>query len=200
MKWKTTLILLAIVVAVGAYIKFVEPNRPDTAEAQRRAQNVLNFNREKINGIVIWNGDDKIEVRKIDNKWRLESPIKDQADNSLIDNLLMSLESWQKDATIPAKEMAADKNKLSEFGLDKAKLRLGLTGEGAPPAILFGKDAALEGKMYVRFENSNETFLAAQSIKKEIEKKAEEFRDRKLTDLITAKVSRVVLKTPAGEM
>ena len=200
MKWKTTLILLAIVVAFGAYIKFVEPNRPDTAEAQRRAQNVLNFNREKINGIVIWNGDDKIEVRKIDNKWRLESPIKDQADNSLIDNLLMSLESWQKDATIPAKEMAADKNKLSEFGLDKAKLRLGLTGEGAPPAILFGKDTALEGKMYVRFESSNETFLAAQSIKKEIEKKAEEFRDRKLTDLITAKVSRVVLKTPAGEM
>jgi hypothetical protein len=200
MKWKTTLILLAIVVAFGAYIKFVEPNRPDTAEAQRRAQNILNFNREKINGIVIWNGDDKIEVRKIDNKWRLESPIKDQADNSLIDNLLMSLESWQKDATIPAKEMAADKNKLSEFGLDKAKLRLGLTGEGAPPAILFGKDTALEGKMYVRFESSNETFLAAQSIKKEIEKKAEEFRDRKLTDLITAKVSRVVLKTPAGEM
>ena len=200
MKWKTTLILLAIVVAVGAYIKFVEPNRPDTAEAQRRAQNVLNFNREKINGIVIWNGDDKIEVRKIDNKWRLESPIKDQADNSLIDNLLMSLEGWQKDSTIPAKEMAADKNKLSEFGLDKAKLRLGLTGEGAPPDILFGKDAALEGKMYVRFENSNETFLAAQSIKKEIEKKADEFRDRKLTDLITANVSRVVLKTPAGEM
>ena len=200
MKWKTTLILLVIVVAVGAYIKFVEPNRPDTAEAQRRAQNVLNFNREKINGIVIWNGDDKIEIRKIDNKWGLESPIKDQADNSLIDNLLMSLESWQKDATIPAKEIAADKNKLSEFGLDKTKLRLDLTGEGAPPAILFGKDAALEGKMYVRFENSNETFLAAQSIKKEIEKKAEEFRDRKLTDLITAKVSRVVLKTPAGEM
>lgn len=200
MKWKTTLILLAIVVAVGAYIKFVEPNRPDTAEAQRRAQNVLNFNRAKINGIVIWNGDDKIEVRKIDNKWRLESPIKDQADNSLIDNLLMSLESWQKDATISAKEMAADKNKLSEFGLDKAKLRLGLTGEGALPAILFGSDAALEGKMYVRFENSNETFLAAQSIKKEIEKKPEEFRDRKLTDLITARVSRVVLKMPAGEM
>src|SRR5437016_14659717 len=35
---------------------------------------------------------------------------------------------------------------------------------------------------------------------KEIEKKATEFRDRKLTDLITAQVSRVVLKTAAGEM
>ena len=200
MKWRTTIILLAIAIAGAVYVKYVEPNRPDTAEAQRRSQNVLNFDRTKINGIVIWNGDDKIDIRKIDNKWRLESPIKDQADSSLIDNLLMDLEMWQKDATISAKEIAADKNKLAEFGLDKAKLRLGLSGEGAPPAILFGKDAALENKMYVRFENSDEAFLVAQSPRKEIEKKADDFRDRKLTDLITVKVSRVVIKTPAGEM
>jgi hypothetical protein len=200
MKTRTTIILLAIAIAGAVYVKYVEPNRPDTAEAQRRSQNVLNFDRTKINGIVIWNGDDKIDMRKVDNKWRLESPIKDQADSSLIENLLMALETWQKDATISAKEISADKNKLAEFGLDKTKMRLSLTGEDAPPAILFGKDAALAGKMYVRFENSNETFLVAQSPRKEIEKKADEFRDRKLTDLITAKVSRVVLKTPAGEM
>ncbi|MEY2543218.1 MAG: hypothetical protein QOE81_679, partial [Verrucomicrobiota bacterium] len=64
----------------------------------------------------------------------------------------------------------------------------------------FGKDAALEAKMYVRFENSKETFLAAQSVKKAIDKKPEEFRDRKLSDLIMAQVARVVLKTSAGEM
>jgi hypothetical protein len=42
--------------------------------------------------------------------------------------------------------------------------------------------------MYVRFENSKETFLAKQSVKKDIDKKAEEFRDKKLTDLTTAQV------------
>src|SRR5205823_10762520 len=94
----------------------------------------------------------------------------------------------------------ADKNKLTEYGLNKPKLRLKLIGENRPPEILFGKDAALEGKLYVRFENSKETFLAGQSVKKDIDKKPEEFRDRKLTDLITAQVSRIILKTPAGEM
>src|SRR5437016_8922228 len=54
--------------------------------------------------------------------------------------------------------------------------------------------------MYVRFENSKETFVAGQSVKKDIDKKPEEFRDRKLTDLITAQVSRIILKMPAGEM
>ena len=200
MKWKTTLVLLTIALALAVYIKFYESKRPNTEEAKRQAQNVVNFNREKIDGIVIQNGDDKIDMRRRDNKWRLETPIKDQADNSVIENLLFDLESWQKDATIPAKQTEADKNKLNEYGLSKPKLRLKLLGQDAPPEILFGKDAALEGKMYVRFENSKETFLAAQSIKKDIGKKPEEFRDKKLTDLITAQVSRVVLKTAAGEM
>src|SRR5437867_302563 len=139
-------------------------------------------------------------MRRSDNRWRLETPIKDQADNSLIENLLSDLENWQKDGTISAKEVDADKTKLNEYGLHKAKLRLKLIGQDRPPEILFGKDAALEGKMYVRFENSKETFLAGQSVKKDIDKKPEEFRDRKLTDLTIAQVSRVFLKTPAGEM
>src|SRR5205809_2312092 len=200
MNWRTTLVLAAITLGVLAYLRFVEMKQPSTEEAKRQAQNVVTFDRNKINGIVIQNGDEKVEMRRSDNRWRLETPIKDQADNSLIENLLSDLENWQKDGTISAKEAEADKSKLNEYGLNKAKLRLKLIGQDRPPEILFGKDAALEGKMYVRLEDSKETFLAGQSIKKDIDKKPEEFRDRKLTDLSTAQVSRFVLKTIAGEM
>src|SRR5437764_6870268 len=200
MNWRTTLVLAAIALAVFAYFRFFEIKHPSTEKARRQAQNVVKFDRTKIDGVIIQNGDEKIEIRRRDNKWRLEIPIKDQVDSSLIENLFSELESWQKDATISAKEIDADKSKLNEYGLNKPKLRLKLIGQDRPREILFGKDAPLEGKMYVRLENSKETFLAAQSIKKEIEKKATEFRDRKLTDLITAQVSRVVVKTPAGEM
>src|SRR5436189_589595 len=200
MNWRTTLVLAAITLGVLAYLRFVEMKQPSTEEAKRQAQNVVTFDRNKINGIVIQNGDEKIEMRRRDNRWRLETPIKDQTDSSLIENLLSDLENWQKDGTISAKEVDADKTKLNEYGLHKAKLRLKLIGQDRPPEILFGKDAALEGKMYVRFENSKETFLAGQSVRQDIDKKPEEFRDRKLTDLITAQVSRIILKTPAGEM
>jgi hypothetical protein len=200
MNWKTTIVLAAIALGVFVYLRFFELKQPGTEEARRQAQNIVNFDRDKIDGIVILNGDEKIEVRRRDNRWRLETPIKDQADSSLIDNLLSDLGNWQKEGTISAKEIDADKSKLAEYGLNRPKLRLKLLGQDKPPAILFGKDAALEGKMYVRFENSKETYLAGQSIKKDIDKKPEEFRDRKLTDLTTAQVSRVILKTPTGEM
>jgi Domain of unknown function (DUF4340) len=200
MNWKTTIVLAAIALGVFVYLRFFELKQLGTEEARRQAQNIVNFDRDKIDGIVILNGDEKIELRRRDNRWRLETPIKDQADSSLIDNLLWDLGNWQKEGTISAKEIDADKGKLAEYGLNRPKLRLKLLGQDKPPAILFGKDAALEGKMYVRFENSKETYLAGQSIKKDIDKKPEEFRDRKLTDLTTAQVSRVVLKTPTGEM
>jgi hypothetical protein len=200
MKLKTTLVLLAIVVALGLFIKFYESKRPNTEEARRQAQNVVNFDREKLDGLLIQNGDDRIELRRHDNKWRLESPIKDQADNAVVAGLLSNLEAWPKDRTIEAREIEKEKNRLQEYGLSTPKLRLKLVGKDMPPEILFGKDAAFEGKMYVRFENSKETYIADQSVKNDIAKKPEDFRDRKLTELTTAQVSRVLLKTPAGEM
>src|SRR5215471_15778509 len=200
MNWRYTLILAILVLAGGAYFRFVEMKRPSTEEARQQAQNVVNFDRSKIDGIVIKNGDQQIEIRRRENKWRLETPIKDQADGALVENLLSDLETWQKEGTIPTKDIQADKTKLNEYGLNNPKLKLKLLGQTRPPEILFGKDAALEGRMYVRLQNSKETFLARQSIRKDIDKKPEEFRDRKLTDLTTAQVRRITLKTLTGEM
>jgi hypothetical protein len=199
MKTKTTLLLLTVVVALGVYIKY-ESKGPNTTEARRQAQNVVNFDREKLDGIVIQNGDDKIELRRQDRRWRIEAPFKDQADSGAIENFLADLEGWQKYDTIPAKEIAKDKSRLDEFGLSKAKLRLKLLGKDMPPEIVFGSDAAFEGKMYVRLEDTNDVFLAGQSVRNDISKKPEEFRDKKLTDLTTAQVTRALLKTAAGEM
>src|SRR5438552_59441 len=200
MNWRTTLILSILVLAVFAYLRFFEMKQPSTGEARRQAQNVANFDRSKIDGIIIQNGDEKIEIRRRDNKWRLETPIKDQADGALVENLLSDLESWQKEGTIPAEAIEPDKSKLAEYGLNNPKLKLKLLGPSRPPEILLGKDAALEGRMYVRLQNSKEAFLAKQSVRKDIDKKPEEFRDRKLTDLTTTQVRGITLKTAAGEM
>src|SRR5262252_2400719 len=143
MNWRNTLILAIIALAGIAYFRFVEMKRPGTEEARRQAQNMVNFDRSKIDGVIIQNGDEKIELRRRDNKWRLETPIKDQADVALVENLLSDLETWQKEGTIPAKDIETDRSKLNEYGLNRPKLKLKLIGSDRPPEILFGKDAAL---------------------------------------------------------
>src|SRR5438270_3783222 len=200
MRFRTTLMLFALTAALVLFIKFYETKRPNTEEANRRSQNVINFERDKIDGVVIQNGEERIELKRADKKWRLESPVKYLADGSTVDSLLVDLEDWKKDTTISAKEIEADKSRMAEYGVAKAKLRLKLQGANAPPEILFGNNAALEGKTYVRLENSKDVFLAAQSIKNQISKKPEEFRDRKWTDTGATQVTRLSLKTAAGEM
>jgi hypothetical protein len=200
MKTRTTLVLLGIAVALGVWIKFFESKKPNTEEAARQAGKVLNFDREKLNGIAIQNADERIELHRQNGKWRLTAPVKDQADSAIVDNLLSDIESWRKEDTIPEKEVQADKNGLNEYGLAQPKLRLQLLAPNAPVEIRFGKDAALEGKMYVRLADSRDVFVAAQTIRNDISKRPDDFRDRKLTDLTTAQVVRVVLRSPAGEI
>ncbi len=200
MKTRTTLFLLILVVALGVWIKFFESKKPNTAAARRAAGNVVNFDREKLEGITIQNGDDRIELRRQEGKWRLTAPVKDQADGAVVDNLISDIESWPKEGSIPAREVTAEKARMAEFGLVQPKLRLRLTGSGMPPEIFFGKDTAFEGQMYVRFAEAKEVYIASQTVRTDIAKKPDDFRDRKLTDLTTAQVTRAVLKSPAGEI
>src|SRR5262249_44617281 len=162
-------------------------------EAQRQAGNVVNFDREKLEGISIQNGDDRIELKRESGKWRLTAPVKDQADSAEVDNLISEIENWRRDAVIPAKEVTAEKGRLNEYGLIQPKLRLRLLEPDGPPEILFGKDSALQGKTYVRLGDAKEVIVAAQSVRTSVSKKPDDFRDRKLTDLNTAQVTRAIL-------
>src|ERR1043166_10019932 len=103
MNWRDTLILAIIALAGVVYFRFFEMKRPSTEQARQQAQNVVNFDRSKVDGIVIKNGDQQIEIRRHENKWRLETPIKDQADGTLVDNLLSALETGQREDTLAPK-------------------------------------------------------------------------------------------------
>src|SRR5437773_5040093 len=122
MKTKTTLILLLLATSLGVWIKFFESKKPNSEESARRSGNVVNFDREKLDGIAIQNGDDRIELHRQNGQWRLTTPVKDQADGAAIDNLISDIDSWRKEAAIPAKEVTADKGRLNEYGLLQPKL------------------------------------------------------------------------------
>ncbi len=201
MRFRTTLLLLVLVVGLGIWIKFFEIKKPNTAETKRQAGNVLTIDRDKLDGIVIQNGDDRIELRRQAGKWRLTAPVQDQADAAAVDNLISDLESWKKFAIIPGKgDPKVGKDNLAEFGVVQPKLRLKLQLPDGPTEVGFGKDAALEGQMYVRIGEVKDVFIVGQTVRNDIAKKPDDFRDRKLTSLTTAQVTRAVLKSAAGEI
>ncbi|MGA3172745.1 MAG: DUF4340 domain-containing protein, partial [Chthoniobacteraceae bacterium] len=75
-----------------------------------------------------------------------------------------------------------------------------LLGPGAPPQILFGKDAAIEGKEYIRLANSNEVDVVSNDLRTQVTKPADDFRSHQLSDMPATEVIKADINTPAGEI
>ena len=201
MKLRNTLILLLIAGGIFGYIWFVERNRPTTREALERSRRVVEFDRDRINVISIKNPDAKIELRKNENGvWQLEEPVKDRADSMAITQLLTTVETLRHDAVLGEEGNALNKDQMKEFGVSTSDTKVKFSGGDKTLELLVGKDAAVEGKIYLRVDGSNSVFVVPNDLKNQLSKKADDFRDRKLTDLTPAQVSRVVIQSVAGEI
>jgi len=201
MKLKNTLILLVLAGAIYAFIHFYESGLPGTREAAERRGRVVEFDRDKIAKIAIKTNDTKIEFEKKDGIWFLEKPVKDRADSVAISQLFTTAESLKSDESIPTEKKGGDKDPLKEYGLGSPETRLIFTPDsGKPIELLFGKDAAVDGKIYVRLEDSRTAHVIGNDLKNQILKKADDFRDHKLTDVLSTQVNKFTLKTAKGEI
>ena len=197
MKTRSTLSLLAAAAALTGFVVW-EKDMPGTREAGERANYVLALDRDDIDGIVVSSNDERVELRRTGQSWNLLTPVKDRADQSVVNEILTRCEILRKEAVI--EEETLDARKLADFGVAQPGLRLKLTGRKAPPELWIGKDTAVEGKIYVRLENRGPVFVTGDEIRKIVVRKADDFRDRRLTEADAAHTTRFSVKTAAGEI
>src|SRR5256714_13862411 len=104
MRFRTTLVLFALTAALVIFIKFYETKRPNTEEANRRAQNGVNFERDKIDGVVIQNGEARIELKRVDKKRRPGTSGEKVVDGSSRNRRKSDKGKWTKNAMLSNKE------------------------------------------------------------------------------------------------
>lgn len=200
MKSRSTLLLIAVAGIVFGLMKFYDSKFANTRDAARDAKKVLSFDRDKVNAITLKNAEGVIEMRKGDNDvWMMEKPVKDRAGSFAISGLFTAAENVDFDAVI-GDDKPVEKDQLKEYGLSSSETTVTFGGQGKPVELLFGKEAAVEGKMYVKLADEKKVFVISSDLKKQITKKADEYRERKLTDLSNAQVSKVAIKSAAGEI
>ncbi len=196
MSTKTTLLLLAIAGLLLGFIALYERKQPKSWQSADRERYVLVFDRNSVEGIDLFSNEDKVTLRKRGNQWMMEAPVKDRADAGAVEEILARCEALQREPG----SFNADKQQLKDFGVNKTSVRLKLLGPEMPPELLFGKDTAVEGKMYVRLEGSNTVSIAGTDLRNLIIRKPDEFRDHQLADFDSREVARVSVKTNAGEI
>lgn len=200
MKTRTTLILLIVAAGIFAFIQFYESKHNSTQETDYARNHVAVFNSDDIDGVVITNNEDKIELRKQDTTWVLVTPVRDYADITLVHQLITDLEDLGVVDSFEADGKNASTPGLSELGLQTPSVRVKLLGKNAPAEILFGKDAPVEGHMYVRLDGSNTVCVVNNALRILVQKKADDFREHRLMNFNPALVGSLDVKSPAGEI
>lgn len=199
MKTRTTLLLLAVAAGLMAFIQLYEKWQLSTREAGDHDQFVLAFDPSGIDGIAITSNEDKIVLRKNGSRWELEAPLKDRADPNAVNEILTRAGMLRKDAALSVSK-GEEKKLFKDFGVAKSTLRLKLLGRGAPPEIWFGKDTAVEGKAYVRLDDSKHVYVVGTELRDLIVRKAEALRDHRLTEIQAAHVTQLGFRTATGEI
>ena len=200
MKLKNTLFLLLLALGIAGFIYFVEDKLPTTQSAAENAGRIVQFDRDTIDAITIRNTGTTIELRKTkDGAWVMEKPLKDQADAMAVNQLFTTTERLRSEA-LASDEKGATKDQLKEFGLASPETRVTFAGGGKSTEVLFGKDAAVEGRLYARLENSNTVHVIGHDLKNQVTKKADDFRDHRLTNIATTQVGKLTVKSAAGEI
>jgi hypothetical protein len=201
MKPKTTLILLAVALLLGAFIFGLDRFSQNTRDIREHSMHVVQINRTNVQRITIQNGDGVIKIKTDGDAWRLTAPLEDNADTTVVDQLLDAVQNLRPEDLITDLGKGEKKRQtLKDFGLMKSRLRLRLEGNQMPPEIQFGQDTAVEGRNYLRVGDEDAVYVVENDLKKIVSKSPEDFRDHRMTPFLTTLIDRAIFQVSGGEI
>ena len=173
MKLRTTLVLLIIALAMGAFIFGLDRWSQSTRERRERAAHVVSVTRANIEGFTIRDGDELIRVKAEGDAWKMIAPWQDDADAGVIDQLLDAIQSLRPEAVIADLGRGEKRRQmLKDFGLNKSRLRLKLDGKQMPAEFQFGLDTAVQGESYLRIADDDAVYVVSNDLKNIVSKKS----------------------------
>ncbi|MCB1097660.1 MAG: DUF4340 domain-containing protein [Verrucomicrobiae bacterium] len=187
MRARTTLILLALAAAVGAYIWLVERFDQSTSEREMSAHLVLTVDQTKVDTITIKRANDSIVlVQRADGHWHLTAPLEDRADEGAVTSILKLASEFEITRKIPGEEIASGEVKVVDLGLD-ATNAIQVTfasGDTTLGTTMIGNPAPWDDTVYCRVLDDSEredVYVAATGARPILTQPAEAFRDTYLT-------------------
>jgi Domain of unknown function (DUF4340) len=193
MKFRNTLMLLVLTVAVAAYVYFYEIKGGEKREKEKEAAGKLvEVKKDSVSAVTL--KPDGVELMKAGGKWELTAPVQYQADEGTVNSLLSSLESAKRD-----REGITDSTaEYHNYGLDPARTELIVRHEkGRQDTLYLGDNNATSTLVYARVNHDPEVVLTAKGLADNAKKSLMDWRNKDLLTFETSEVNRFLLKTPS---
>ncbi len=198
MNFRTTIILLVIVVAGGLYIGLVERKQKSAEDIEKASKKVVGIENlaDKATKIRIQAeaGEAIVCERNgegADAKWTISKPRKLRADKSDVRSILSDLEFLEKKGV-------ADKPDLAKYGLDKPRGSIAFWIGKDKKTLLIGSKAPDGNNVWAKMDGVDQVYLVGKSIFDKAKKGVNDLRDRKIFSVKKDDVTRIVIKPSKG--
>jgi hypothetical protein len=189
MKPRTLLILLAVVLALGAFIWFYERKLPSSEERATLGRKVLELDKAEVTAVAIDSPKGKIRLERTGGagpnakegeaapavEWRIVQPLAARADSFAVDRLLDGLAALEKTRTL-------DDVDPKSVGLDKPRAVVRLTtktgDKTAEKVLQLGAEVPPGGSLIASVPGRKGAYVVGDAILSEVDKGPGEWRDR----------------------
>ena len=177
---RSTAVLLAMALGLGAYIYFVESDRPPGGTPEPR-ETVFDFESDDITRLSITaETDDRTVLEKTDDRWRLTEPFAGNVDVTEVVAMSSSLAALEMQRVVAEPEDAPD---LTVYGLAEPRVEVAVTTTtGVDARLLIGEQTPTGGDLYATIAESNRVFLISGYLYSTFNRTTFDLRDKTILD------------------
>ena len=177
---RSTVVLLAVALGLGAYIYFVESDRPPGGTPEAR-ETVFDFESDDIIRLsVTAESGDRTVIEKANDRWRLVEPFAGAVDVTEVVAVSSSLATLEIQRTVTEPEDAPD---LTAFGLAEPRIEIGVTTTtGTDTRLVIGERTPTGDDLYATITGSNRVFLISGYLDGTFNRTTFDLRDKTILD------------------
>lgn len=174
--FRSTFVLLLVLLGLLGYIYFYEMKRPDSSSATEQKEKVFAVESAKIEQVDVKSASgDRTVLKKAGDAWRLVEPLEAKADETEVSGIVSNLASLEIQRVVD--ENAKD---LGQFGLATPRIEVGFKAAGQAEAsrLLLGDTNATGGEIYAKLPASARVFLVSSYLESTFNKGTFDLRDK----------------------
>lgn len=192
------LVLSAMLVGLGAYIYFIESERPTSDEAASAKAKVFELESDEIEHLRVRASNGQTTVlQKREGAWVLLEPAGARVAEMEVTGVAGALESLELERIV--EEDASD---VSAFGLDEPAIDVGfqLAGESTMRHLQLGDTTATGGDLYARVADEPRVFLIAGYLESTFDRDTFDLRDKSILEFDRDEIDRLELTRNSGDV
>ena len=191
MKFKTTLVLLAVGLGLLAIILYFDSRGAKAKAAEEKTNMLIDVAAADVRKAAVVRGGETLAFERDEaGAWRLTAPFQAAADEAEVNGLVEALSSLRIERVVEkaAKDPAA-------YGIPKTEVSLWLKGREEPVRLLVGMENPLDQALFAQRAGDPRLVLLPSTLKTTLDKKIFDFRQKDVFKFTPADVKEIRVKT-----